>query len=538
MGDTIFIIEAPGKREKLEAILSEMGQNARVFATKGHLFELPPILSAPAIDVRFREIARAPRDKDRLDQLLAAAREAKQVVIATDADSEGDVIAWDVAEAIASFCPRPLRMRLRGLDAASVSSALASATEVRKDDAIPGRTRAIIDRLIGQTFSQNGIAVGRVSTALLGVVAGHRPSPYKLVLAAPDKDGGRPWRAETHVRSPLTLDVCRKIADLDLPPLSFQQRTGRSRLAANLGDILVRSSDQLGLSPREADRSMQKLYETGVMSYPRAGARGVSNFVSQYLDEMAKSQGLTTSSDGLCTKREEDVHDAPFPLHPVDAKRDPSKLGTDDAVATLVTRGLFAAMSDTEKELGIGGILTPFLIEAGFSKEIADFIASLEWSRETGPRYPGQNSWASSEVVRRRPDAALLEAAVDMGLGRPSTWANHIETFMSRGLVDDDLHPTEKGRAWINSSPRELLNPATSIAIERVCDSARPVTVDATREPWELLAAEIVHALPEALKKPILDLVACTPQHMPVASEAARRVESTAHRFESLRRKS
>src|SRR3546814_13584359 len=86
-------------------------------------------------------------------------------------DLEGDVIAWDVAELIRDIHPDPVRVRLRGMDAESIREAIVNPSPVRREDAIPGRTRAIIDRLVGATFSANGVAVGRVGTALLGRVA-------------------------------------------------------------------------------------------------------------------------------------------------------------------------------------------------------------------------------------------------------------------------------------------------------------------------------------------------------------------------------
>lgn len=526
MGD-LYIIEAPAKRKTLEALLESMGCPGRVVATKGHLCELPQSLRTPTVDADFREVGRGPRDNARFEELVEAAGSASRVIIATDADSEGDVIAWDIAEAISHVCPAPLRMRLRGLDEQSVRSALANADPVRKEDAIPGRTRAIIDRLIGQVFSSEGVAVGRVSTAILGAIAIYKPSPYRLFLVAPDKNGGRPWRAHTDIRDPISVEVAKKLAILDFPPISFEARVSRCRSAANLGDILVKAGDELDMSPKQADRCMQSLYEAGAMSYPRAGSRGVSPMVSQYLDMMAEKQGVRTSGNGIAGKAVSDVHDAPHPLVTVDARKDPVKLGAEDAVSTLVTRGLFSAISAAKCESGSGGgIVSAFLLREGFSDEVAKVVAGLDWTREVGPRYPGQKSWVESELVKRRADTAVLEKIVSIGLGRPSTWANHVETFMSRGLVDDDLALTDKGVAWMKASPRELLNPATSIAIERACE-AMVGRQACGREPWEQLAAEIVSSLPPALSGPIDSFIkTCAP--IQNGSPAPKRIGSIA----------
>src|SRR3546814_17147345 len=91
----------------------------------------------------------------------------------------------------------------------------------------------------------------------------------------------------------------------------------------------------------------------------------------------------------------------------------------------------------------------------------------MDWRRERGPRYPGQEAWPQSEVVIRRSDKVLLEAVVQAGLGRPSTWANHVETFLSRGLVAVEMDLTYHGRAWDVARPPGRLVPRFSAAIER-----------------------------------------------------------------------
>src|SRR3546814_10398403 len=59
----------------------------------------------------------------------------------------------------------------------------------------------------------------------------------------------------------------------------------------HMGDIMVRAGDTLGIGPREAERSMQRVYEGGLLSYPRAGSRGVSRTVARKLAKLFKDAG-------------------------------------------------------------------------------------------------------------------------------------------------------------------------------------------------------------------------------------------------------
>lgn len=509
----LYVIEAPGKARQIEQILRSLGHDAVVQATKGHLYSMPDSLTPLGINSQMHEFARAPRDHAIVARLRDAARGAERLFIATDADQEGDAIAWDVAELLRDLHPEPLRVRLKGMDRASVAEALANCEDVRQADATPARTRAIVDRLIGAVFSRDGIAVGRVGTALLGLVQQSSPSVERLHLVAPAADGGRPWLAEVDVSPPLSSSVARQLAELSLPALGISRTADpASPTPSHMGDIMVRAGDRLDLAPREVETSMQRLYEAGRLSYPRSGSRGMSNSVSRKLQRMIRQAGYRYDSDTVAEKAPSETHDAPYPIGAVDLSKNPERMGSDEGVRTMIARDLVRSGQSVSTQSADAAKLTHFLREKGFQPEVVKLISSLQWRRDQGPRFPDQNAWPESQVIRRRPDTVLLEAAVKAGLGRPSTWAKHVETFMQRGLVDQNLALTDKGKAWIAGSPAELLDVRMSAAIETACErSLNSVHQDPERDPWECMAERIVMALPEKARKPLLQAVASEP---------------------------
>lgn len=504
----LFVIEAPGKVRTLQAILERLGHDARIQATRGHLFQMPEKLDNVGIDRGLREFERKPRDLSVIDWLRKEAALSEEVYIATDADAEGDVIAWDVAETIRDLHPEPMRVRLKGMDDDSVREALVEATPLKKADAIPGRTRAIIDRLIGVGFSANGVAVGRVGTALLGLVQRDMPNVRQVKLAAPAKDGGRPWVADGEIGGSLTLEVANRLVRLDLPALEVKASIDAVGKPDHTGDIMVRAGDKLDMSPAEVSKSMQRLYEGGRLSYPRSGSRGLSPSVALKMAAVLRKAGYTADGKAIAGKPEGGAHDAPYPIGPVDPGKDPEKLGHDEGVRTLISRGMVKSAQHRKEEIPLLPELVQFLVRNGFSQDVAAAVGKLPWRREIGPRYPGQESWPESEIVVRRADTVLLERAVRNNLGRPSTWANHVENFMQRGLVDDDMRLTQKGRDWIAASPKELLDPRISAAIEAACEKHTAEMLEhPDREPWELNAERIIKALPPAIKAVVDGLV-------------------------------
>lgn len=510
----LFIIEAPGKAKHIQDILKGVGIDARVQATIGHLYSMPDRLTPVGIDSGFREYERTLRKPEIGQRIREEAANADRVFIATDADEEGDVIAWDVAELIADIQAYPLRVRLKGMDQESILESIEGASNVLKRDAIAGRTRAIVDRMIGAVFSRDGIAVGRVGTALLGLIQRDQPSVRRLRLVAPAKEG-RPWVAECDVKPPLTFEIAKQLESTRFPVLDASERREEARSRpGNMGDIMVSAGDKMDMSPKEAATSLQRLYEAGRVSYPRANSRGISRSVLRKVAKALQKSGYKFDENVIPEKPDTDVHDAPYPIGRTEIVRDPTKQGYDEGIRTLIARDMVKAGQVHELQFGVGERAGMHVRKMGLSQEVADLVAKLEWRREIGPQYPGQETWPESKMTTRRHDTVLLQHAVESGLGKPSTWANHIEKFISRDLVDEDLNLTSKGKAWIAASPPALLNPRISAEIEKACDKVlKGMMDDPDREPWEILSEKIINALPPQLKQPLLGSVEKTPKH-------------------------
>ena len=90
----LVIIEGPGKRETLKKYL---GAGFDVFATKGHVRDLPEKdfgVDLKTITPRYEIM----KDKgDLIEELKKKAKKTDEVLIATDPDREGEAIAWHIA---------------------------------------------------------------------------------------------------------------------------------------------------------------------------------------------------------------------------------------------------------------------------------------------------------------------------------------------------------------------------------------------------------------------------------------------------------
>lgn len=91
----LFIIEAPNKEESVNKYL---GKEFKVFATVGHVRDLPTKSLAVQINNNYEPIYEIMPDKQKIvNQLINLAKKADNIYIATDPDREGEAIAYHIA---------------------------------------------------------------------------------------------------------------------------------------------------------------------------------------------------------------------------------------------------------------------------------------------------------------------------------------------------------------------------------------------------------------------------------------------------------
>ena len=94
----LFIIEGLGKRDSIKKYL---GDDYVVFATKGHIRDLPEKSLGVQITNNFEPIYDImPDKKQTVNDLIKQAKKAEKIYIATDPDREGEAIAYHIAHVL------------------------------------------------------------------------------------------------------------------------------------------------------------------------------------------------------------------------------------------------------------------------------------------------------------------------------------------------------------------------------------------------------------------------------------------------------
>lgn len=293
----LLVVESPAKARTLQALL---GTDFLVRATRGHIRDLPK--SGLGVDARkaFRPQWRSlPSVRGELAAIESEAYLCSDILLATDPDREGETIAAHVADRLAKT-RRPIRrVRLSEVTADAVARALSEAGPIDTHLVEAQAARRVIDRLIGYTVSPSLSAatergpvqgLGRVGAATLALVRERELFTERPAPAAS-------WRVDVDWTMPdgrsiaTTLDAlfpdeqaaaaqARSFEDLTATVASVGPRAGDANAPIGLTtyDLLIRGARDAGLTPSDAMRAAQRLYEgisrldappLALVSYPR-----------------------------------------------------------------------------------------------------------------------------------------------------------------------------------------------------------------------------------------------------------------------------
>src|SRR5918992_4414861 len=141
---SLVIVESPAKAKTIGKYL---GRAYRVRATIGHVRDLPEKKMGIDIENGFQpEYVTIPGKEKTVAELKSAAREAKQVFLATDPDREGEAIAWHVAQQIKSRNAAPVRRVLfHEITRDAVQQAIANAGNIDERKVDAQQARRVLD---------------------------------------------------------------------------------------------------------------------------------------------------------------------------------------------------------------------------------------------------------------------------------------------------------------------------------------------------------------------------------------------------------
>ncbi len=148
---SLVIVESPSKAKTINKYL---GNSYVVEASVGHIKDLQKHNLGIDIDNDFAPQYKTIRGKgDIVKMLKKAAKGAKEVLIATDPDREGEAIAWHIAEELKKDNQNIKRILFNEITKAGIKKGLSEPREIDINLFLSQQARRVVDRIIGYSVS-------------------------------------------------------------------------------------------------------------------------------------------------------------------------------------------------------------------------------------------------------------------------------------------------------------------------------------------------------------------------------------------------
>jgi DNA topoisomerase I len=468
------------------------------------------------------QLIKEPTDRNVVRAVRKVAKDADELVIATDFDREGELIGMEALEEILEVKPelegKVKRARYSALTKEEIERAFANLDELSYPLAHAGAARQDIDLLWGATltravslatrrFGSNFLSVGRVQSPTLALIVerelerrAHVAKPFWEVLAKFDHPDGsfethhetdKFWKREeadaavTGTKSPGVVKEVASRRNSRRPPTPY-----------NTTAFTTDASSRLGLTPSRAMRIAEDLYMDGFISYPRTdntvypGSLPISELVRSLanIPDFAAAKPLL---DGKLqpTRGKKETTDHP-PIYPTQAVYPNALEGPKRRVYELVVRRFLATFAppmvteSTRADIEAGSetyfVRGSVVVDPGFAA-IYTYARSPDEEipkLEQGQQLPLEGEpWIVDKETQppaRLSQGKLVEMMEEHGLGTKATRADIIQKLYDRGYVyANPPIPSETGIAMYEAFKRyvpEMATPEMTARLEAEMD--------------------------------------------------------------------
>jgi DNA topoisomerase-1 len=507
-GDLI-IVESP---TKIKTLTKFLGSSYSVMATKGHILDLPKSKLGVDLEDDFKPQYQVIKGKGQvIRDLVKAAKSRKRIFLAPDPDREGEAIAYHLLMKLDKVSGEIKRVTFNEITRNAVLRGLEDAAEIDMRKVYAQQARRILDRLVGYQVSPilwqtvlRGLSAGRVQSVALRIVCDREAEigafeskEYWSITGSFATDSDCCFTGKLHKIDGSDFEIgseaeaaghVREIENQEFSVSGIKAEEKRRQpyppyITSTLQQDAAR---RIRFSPQKTMMVAQQLYEgielgsegsVGLITYMRTDSVRIAeealvsardyiaaNFGSDYLP--AEPRRYRTK------KRSQDAHEAIRPTSlnyaPSDVKKylttDQFKLyslvfsrflasqmnpAVYDQIRADITGGkyLFRAVDTRLKFDGCLKVYQEVADENGTNGNGSTILPQLERGQKVDCESVTPNQHFTKPPPRYS-EATLVKELESNGVGRPSTYAQIINTLKTRKYVEIEsrkLIPTELG---------------------------------------------------------------------------------------------
>ena len=304
----LIIVESPGKIDKITSIL---GDGYKVVASFGHIRDLDPLTLSIDVNNNYEPNYIIPKDKNKVVTNLRYSQSiCDEVIIASDLDREGEMIAHSIMEVLKLKDPK--RIVFNEITKKAILDAVENPGKINHCMVMAQQTRRLLDRLVGYKISpllwkqldlrslpvdssktSNTLSAGRVQSVVVRIIvdleneiASYQTNPYYKLVAAFNNinseincvlmENNSIYKIEKKEKVIAVLnnitknticivtDIHNKITKKSPPPPHITS------------SLMQEASTRHNMNSKKTMEVAQKLYEAGYITYMRTDSTNLS----------------------------------------------------------------------------------------------------------------------------------------------------------------------------------------------------------------------------------------------------------------------
>ncbi len=487
----LFIIEAT---EKVEAIKKYLGNDYTVFATKGHIRDLPQKTLGVQVTNNFEPVYEIMPDKKKVvNDLIALSKKADKIYVATDPDREGEAIAYHIAYILKIDPTKNVRVSFNAIDKDTIKEALAKPHNIDLNLVNAQQARRVLDRLVGYKISpiickkiKPNLSAGRVQSAALKMIIDREkeiqnfvPEEYWTLNADLRKDNLKP-----NFKASLNLKADKKIKNKEEMDGILKDLDGNDFYVEEVKKTVSKSKPQppfttssmqqdagtkLNFTLKKITSLAQTLYagvdikgegKVALVTYIRTDSTRVSEgAMIKAREYIVNNFGENFAPKKFNTfKSKQDAQDAHEAIRPIDINRTPDslkdKIDADLYKLYKLIYNRFLASQMTEAEYNTVSVDIKcnkynFKVTGKTPKFWGYTAVYVDKEKESDVKLPPLEKGDKLTLNEFLPEqkftkpeprfteSSIVKAMEEKGIGRPATYAATINVLLTRYCTKD-----------------------------------------------------------------------------------------------------
>lgn len=499
MSKNLVIVESPAKAKTIERYL---GEEYKLTASVGHIRDLPASTIGVDVKNQFKPRYVTMKGKHKVvAELKKLAKDADNIILATDPDREGEAIAWHLAHILKLDPDSKCRVTFNEITEKTVQEAIKNPRSIDMNLVDAQQARRILDRLVGFELSpllwekiRKGLSAGRVQSVTSKMIVDKEreikafiPEEYwnldvklrknndELQFSARyqgDLKSGKVKKVKVNTKE----EADAILADIDKDAFSVHeikkgQRKRKAKPPYTTSTLQQDASARINFNSRRTMSVAQQLYEgvnigghgqVSLITYMRTDSVRISqdainsvrsliknNYGEKYLPKKANYYANKSSNS-------QDAHEAIRPTHfdlsPEYVKRSLTEeqyrlynlIWTRFVACQMVDAVIDTVTLDAKSNDHIFRTKGETIKFSGYMEVYNEYLSN---EKEEIPELEEDEALTCDKIdaeqkftqpPARYTEASLIKAMEENGIGRPSTYAPTISTILARQYVEKD----------------------------------------------------------------------------------------------------